>query len=135
MEEEKIVLMSRYGENNYLERIPNVDTITYVLKTESNTVRVGTENNINMYVDPSGGPMIGIGYQTQVGQQTLELVEIKDCKLKFKNADTAALAGRRIKMKFMLDNARLYSVTVDGRPFLHDSPQKSVNLPYKYQEK
>ena len=58
-----------------------------------------------------------------------------DDKLKFKNADTAALAGRRIKMKFMLDDARLYSVTVDGRPFLHDSPQKSVNLPYKYQEK
>ena len=56
-------------------------------------------------------------------------------KLKFKNADIAALAGRRIKMRFMLDNARLYSVTVGGRPFLHDSPQKSVNLPYKYQEK
>ena len=63
MEEEKIVLMSRYGENNYLERIPNVDTITYVLKTESNTVRVGTENNINMYVDPSGGPMIIVGHK------------------------------------------------------------------------
>lgn len=56
-------------------------------------------------------------------------------KLQFKNADIGALAGRRIKMKFMLDNAKLYSVTVDGRPFLHNFPQKSVNLPYKYEEK
>ena len=60
---------------------------------------------------------------------------LKTLTAQFKNADIGALAGRRVKMKFMLDNAKLYSVTVDGRPFLHNFPQKSVNLPYKYEEK
>ena len=35
-------------------------------------------------IDPSGGPMLGIGYQLKLGKLTLELVEIEDFKLKFK---------------------------------------------------
>jgi hypothetical protein len=75
MEEEKIVLMSRYGENNYLERVPNVDTITYVLKTESITVRVGTENNINTFIDPSGGPMIVEGHMLEEAGAVVKYID------------------------------------------------------------
>jgi hypothetical protein len=46
----------------------------------------GDNPNEIIALDPSGGPMLGIGYQLKLGKLTLELVEIEDFKLKFKNA-------------------------------------------------
>jgi hypothetical protein len=88
---EKIIKLHSRGEvNNYLKKMLKPDGSeckTYALKTDIPYLRVGTVEGGKKFIDPSGGPMIGIGYQIQVGEQTLELVEIKDFKLKFKNAE------------------------------------------------
>lgn len=57
--EDIIKLHSRYGENNYLERIEDYkEPNAYVLKTDHITLRVGLLENGNKFIDPSGGPMI-----------------------------------------------------------------------------
>ena len=64
-------------------------------------------------------------------------LENGDCiaqAVKFKNADLSSLIGKRIKLSFCLDGARLYSVTLNGKPFLNRHAQQSVNLPYKFKE-
>lgn len=56
-----IKLRSRYKAKNYLERVnieSNKDSKTYVLKTDTQMIRVGYTNNGAYFVDPSGGPMI-----------------------------------------------------------------------------
>ena len=83
-------LENRYEDKNYL-LFSGMENNLYVydLRLEHNfgtRVIFGDNPDEIIAIDPSGGPMIGIGYQIQVGQQTLELVEIDDFKLKFKNA-------------------------------------------------
>lgn len=58
-----IKLDSRYG-NNYLERLQSdsPESKTYILKTEYDAVRVGNTEKGNLFIDPSGGPMIVVGY-------------------------------------------------------------------------
>ena len=81
---------NRYVDKNYLlfQGVEN-DLYIYDLRLEHDfgtRVIFGDNPDEIVAIDPSGGPMIGIGYQIQVGQQTLELVEIDNFKLKFKNA-------------------------------------------------
>jgi Icc-related predicted phosphoesterase len=85
-----IQLPNRDGDKNYLlfQGVEN-DLYIYNLRLEHDfgtRVIFGDNPDEIVAIDPSGGPMIGIGYQIQVGEQTLELVEIDNFKLKFKNA-------------------------------------------------
>lgn len=85
-----IQLPNRDGDKNYLlfRGVEN-DLYIYDLLLEHDfgtRVILGDNPDEIVAIDPSGGPMIGIGYQIQVGEQTLELVDIDDFKLKFKNA-------------------------------------------------
>ena len=85
-----IQLPNRYGDKNYLlfQGMEN-DLYVYDLRLEHDfgTRVIGGDGSDEIIaIDPSGGPMISIGYQIQVGEQTLELIEIDEFKLKFKNA-------------------------------------------------
>lgn len=60
-----IKLPSRGGANNYLKMLMNPDgseSKTYVLKTDISTLRGGEVSGGNKFIDPSGGPMIVVGY-------------------------------------------------------------------------
>jgi hypothetical protein len=85
-----IQLPNRDGDKNYLlfRGVEN-DLYIYDLRLEHDfgtRVILGDNPDEIVAIDPSGGPMIGIEYQIQVGELTLELVDIDDFKLKFKNA-------------------------------------------------
>jgi len=56
----------------------------------------------------------------------------KDCvngKLSFRSASLDSLVGKRLRFAIRLENARLYSITFEGRPFIHRDPQYSFNDP------
>lgn len=85
-----IQLPNRDGDKNYLlfTGIED-DLLVYELRLEHNfgtRIIGGDDPDEIIAIDPSGGPMLTIGYQIQIGKQILELVEIDDLKLKFKNA-------------------------------------------------
>ena len=54
----EIKLDSRYGTKNYL--VKDTDK-SYILNTESPFIRTGMDGDNYVFIDPSGGPMIGIG--------------------------------------------------------------------------
>lgn len=59
--EKVIKLNSRGGANNYLKKMikpDNSESKTYILKTDSPTLRMGYVDEKNKFIDPSGGPMI-----------------------------------------------------------------------------
>lgn len=86
-----VKLENRHGDKNYLLfRDMENDLYVYDLRLEHDLgtrVIFGDNPNEIVAIDPSGGPMLGIGYKIQIGEQTLELVKIEDFKLKFKNAE------------------------------------------------
>lgn len=64
--EDIIKLRSRYGARNYLKKMSKPDgseSKTYVLKTDASSLRVGNVSDGNKFIDPSGGPMIVVGYK------------------------------------------------------------------------
>lgn len=66
--EDIIKLRSRYGAVNYLKKMPKPDgseSKTYVLKIDMPTLRVGEVQGGNKFIDPSGGPMIVVGYELE----------------------------------------------------------------------
>lgn len=59
-----IKLKSRYGSNNWLKRLNKTDgkdSKTYIVKTDSPTVRIGYTNDRKKFIDLSGGPFITEG--------------------------------------------------------------------------
>lgn len=76
---EKIIkLNSRGGANNYLEKMPKPDgsdSKTYVLKTDIPTLRVGEVQGGNKFIDPSGGPMIVVGYELEEAKAVVESID------------------------------------------------------------
>lgn len=85
-----IQLPNRNRDKNYLlfQGVEN-NLYIYDLRLEHDfgtRVIFGDNPKEVLAIDPSGGPMLDIGYQIQVGELTLELVEIDNLKLKFKNA-------------------------------------------------
>lgn len=59
--EDIIRLHSRGGSNNYLKKMrrPNGgESKTYVIKTDTPTLRMGYVEDKRRFIDPSGGPMI-----------------------------------------------------------------------------
>lgn len=77
--EDVIKLKSRYRAVNYLEKLPKADSSnskTYVLKTDVSTLRVGIdEKGNNKFIDPSGGPMISVGYKLEEANAIVKSID------------------------------------------------------------
>ena len=88
IEIQTVLLPNRYGDKNYLLfKGMEDDKYVYELRFQHNLgIRIifGDEPEEIVAIDPSGGPMIGIGYEIKKGDLTLELIEIDNLTLKFK---------------------------------------------------
>ena len=76
--EDIIKLRSRYGAVNYLKKIPKpdgTDSKTYVLKTNTPTLRAGEVQGGNKFIDPSGGPMIMVGYELEEAKAVVKSID------------------------------------------------------------
>lgn len=71
-----IKLKSRYGTVNYLKKIHGLNkSKTYILKTSVSSLRVGNVNNGNKFIDPSGGPMIVVGYKLEEANAVVKSID------------------------------------------------------------
>lgn len=71
--EDIIKLRSRYRAVNYLKKMPKPDgsdSKTYVL-----TLRVGEVQGGNKFIDPSGGPMIVVGYELEEAKAVVKSID------------------------------------------------------------
>jgi Icc-related predicted phosphoesterase len=88
IEIQTILLPNRYGDKNYLLfKGMEDDKYVYELRLQSDLgtrLILGDGPEEIVAIDPSGGPMIGIGYEIKKGDLTLELIEIDNLTLKFK---------------------------------------------------
>lgn len=76
--EDIIKLKSRYRAKNYLKKMPKPDgtnSKTYVLKTDIPTLRVGGVQEGNKFIDPSGGPMIVVGYKLEEAKAVVKSID------------------------------------------------------------
>ena len=76
--EDFIKLRSRYRTVNYLKKIPKLDgsdSKTYVLKTDTPTLRAGEVQGGNKFIDPSGGPMIVVGYELEEAKAVVKSID------------------------------------------------------------
>ena len=73
-----IKLKSRGYEKNYLKKLKRPDdseSNTYVLKTDIPTLRVGEVQGGNKFIDPSGGPMIMVGYELEEAKAVVKSID------------------------------------------------------------
>ena len=73
-----IKFKSRGYEKNYLEKLKMPDdskSNTYVLKTDIPTLRVGEVQGGNKFIDPSGGPMIVVGYELEEAKAVVKSID------------------------------------------------------------
>ena len=73
-----IKLRSRYGTVNYLKKMPKPngsESKTYVLKTDIPTLRVGKVQGGKKFIDPSGGPMIVVGYELREAKAVVKSID------------------------------------------------------------
>ena len=73
-----IKLKSRGYEKNYLKKLKRPDdseSNTYVLKTDIPTLRVGEVQGGNKFIDPSGGPMIVVGYELEEANAVVKSID------------------------------------------------------------
>lgn len=73
-----IKLRSKYEAENYLKKMPKSDgseSKTYVLKTDIPTLRVGEVQEGNKFIDPSGGPMIVVGYALEEAKAVVKSID------------------------------------------------------------
>lgn len=76
--EEIIKLKSRDREENYLKRLPKSDGLeskTYVLKVSTPTLRVGSVEEGNKFIDPTGGPMIIVGSKLEEANAVVKSID------------------------------------------------------------
>lgn len=79
--EDIIKLRSRYGARNYLKKMPKSDSSeskTYVLKTDTPSLRVGEVEGtcyIHKFIEPSGGPMIVVGYKLEEADAVVKSID------------------------------------------------------------
>ena len=76
--EEIIKLKSRDREENYLKRLPKSDGLeskTYVLKVSTPTLRVGSVEEGNRFIDPAGGPMIIVGSKLEEANAVVKSID------------------------------------------------------------
>lgn len=88
IEIQTILLPNRHRDKNYLLFKDFTDGIySYELRLQTNlgTRLLFNENPNDIYaIDPSGGPFLSIGYKLKLENITLELIEIDNLTLKFK---------------------------------------------------
>ena len=73
-----IKLKSRGYEKNYLKKLKRPDdseSNTYVLKTDIPTLRVGEVQGGNKFIDPSGGPMIVVGFKLEEANAIVKSID------------------------------------------------------------
>ena len=73
-----IKLKSRGYEKNYLKKLKRPDdseSNTYVLKTDIPTLRVVEVQGGNKFIDPSGGPMIVVGYKLEEAKAVVKSID------------------------------------------------------------
>ena len=73
-----IKLKSRGYEKNYLKKLKRPDdseSNTYVLKAGIPTLRVGEVQGGNKFIDPSGGPMIVVGYKLEEAKAVIKSID------------------------------------------------------------
>ena len=73
-----IKLKSRGYEKNYLKKLKRPDdseSNTYVLKTDIPTLRVGEVQGGKKFIDPSGGPMIVVGYELEEANAVVKSID------------------------------------------------------------
>lgn len=76
--EEIIKLRSRYKAENYFKKMHKPDgseSKTYVLKTDVPTLRAGSVEGGNKFIDPSGGPMIVVGYKLEEANAIVKSID------------------------------------------------------------
>lgn len=76
--EDIIKLHSRGGINNYLKKMkrPNgEESKTYVIKTDIPTLRIGYVEEKRKFIDPSGGPMIVVGYELEEAKAVVKSID------------------------------------------------------------
>lgn len=76
--EDIIKLRSRYGTRNYLKKMSKSDgseSKTYVFKTDVPSLRVGNVSDVNKFIDPSGGPMIVVGYKLEEADAVVKSID------------------------------------------------------------
>lgn len=76
--EEIIKLKSRYKKENYLKKLPKSDgsvSKTYVLKVDNPTLRIGRVEDRKRFIDPSGGPMIVVGYKLEEADAVIKSID------------------------------------------------------------
>lgn len=75
--EDIIKLRSGYGAVNHLKKMPKPDgseSKTYVLKTDMPILRVGEVQGGNKFIDPSGSPMIVVGYELEEAKAVVKSI-------------------------------------------------------------
>lgn len=81
--EDIIKLKSRGEIHNYLKKIKKADgsdSKTYVLKTDSPTLRVGYIDVRHKFIDPSGGPMIVEGsFLPEANAEVKDIIFVQGC--------------------------------------------------------
>lgn len=73
-----IQLNSRDKVINYLKKLPKSDgseSKTYVLKTDTPTLRIGTVQGGYTFIDPSGGPMIVVGHMLEEAKAVVKSID------------------------------------------------------------
>lgn len=76
--EDIIKLHSGGGVNNYLKKMkrPNgEESKTYVIKTDIPTPRIGYVEEKRKFIDPSGGPMIVVGYELEEAKAVVKSID------------------------------------------------------------
>lgn len=76
--EDIIKLRSGYKAVNYLKKMPKPDgseSKTYVLKTDMPILRVGEVQGGNKFIDPSGGPIIVVGYELEEAKAVVKSID------------------------------------------------------------
>lgn len=69
-----IILRSRDGTKNYLKKLPEKDK-TYLLVTDIDSVRVSSDEEGYIFVDPSGGPMIARGAYLEEADAVIKSID------------------------------------------------------------
>lgn len=69
-----IILRSRDGSKNYLKKLPEEDK-TYLLVTDIDSVRISSDKEGYIFVDPSGGPMIARGAYLEEADAVIKSID------------------------------------------------------------
>lgn len=76
--EDIIKLRSGYKAVNYLKKMPKPDgseSKTYVLKADMPILRVDEVQGGNKFIDPSGGPIIVVGYELEEAKAVVKSID------------------------------------------------------------